>query len=85
MRVAIASGYLGNPRWRWRGFTEGLLLLLLLLLLVLRSVCIPQPELSMGLYVTSNLLLHLKQLSKPISSDLLTYLLYLLNCVCVSE
>ena len=37
---------------------------------------------------TPNLHLHLKQLSKPISSDLLTNLLYLLDavcaCVCVS-
>ena len=32
---------------------------------------------------TPNLLLHLKQLSKPISSDLLTSLLYLLDAVCV--
>ena len=36
---------------------------------------------------TLNLLLHLKQLSKPISSDLHTNLLYLRNgvCVCVCE
>ena len=32
---------------------------------------------------TLNLLLHLKQLSKPISSDLCTNLLYLLDAVCV--
>ena len=32
---------------------------------------------------TPNLLLHLKQLSKPISSDLRTNLLYLLDAVCV--
>ena len=32
---------------------------------------------------TPNLLLHLKQLSKPISSDLLTNLLYMLDAVCV--
>ena len=32
---------------------------------------------------TPNLLLHLKQLSKPISSDLCTNLLYLLDAVCV--
>ena len=33
--------------------------------------------------VTPNLLLHLKQLSKPICSDLRTNLLYLLDAVCV--
>ena len=33
---------------------------------------------------TPNLLLHLKQLSKPISLDLLANLLYLLDAVCVS-
>ena len=32
---------------------------------------------------TLNLFLHLKQLSKPISSDLRTNLLYLLDVVCV--